>query len=502
MAQQSAAGKRLPIISAIALPALALLGLSWLSSDLDSLIVTVGLDPQGGRALVLGKLFSATLTLCGFMLVFRLTAAIVIDGLIQRSLQRPVPRILHDVLGLCFFIGALLAATHILFSQAFSGVLALSGILGIVIGLALRPIILDAFSGLSANLEAAFQIGDWVTINEGSISYTGWVDQINWRTTSIRTRDGNLIVCPNSTFGTSVVTNHSRPFPHSRYEILVKLPPEYPIEQGVELLLQAVNATLEQKGGPTHEKKPDVIVVRMSNSGVEYRVRFWLNPASESYDTAIHLVNASVQRHLQFAGVRLASDREEVAWGRARQQRAELDNIEDRIAVLSALPLLAGLNRTQLTALASDLKVRWFDEGENLVQERDDTTGMFILAEGLLRVTKEDQGKNVLLSQLHPGDYFGEMALLTGAKRTATVTSVIPSRVFEIERETIESVIRAEPEVMRSLSLNLARRQAATNQALEAASRAPMNPTESSAGYFMKKMRSLFSFTRSPFTND
>lgn len=435
-------------------------------------------------------------------MAFRLTSAIVIDGLVQRSLQRQVPRILHDVVGLCFFIGALLAATHILFNQAFSGVLALSGILGIVIGLALRPVILDAFSGLSANLEAAFQIGDWVTINDGTISYTGWVDQINWRTTSIRTRDGNLIVCPNSTFGTSVVTNHSRPFPHSRYEILVKLSPEYPIEQGVALLLQAVNTTLEQKGGPTREKKPDVIVDRMSNSGVEYRVRFWLNPASESYDTTIHLVNASVQRHLQFAGVRLASDREEVALGRVRSLRAEMDNTEDRIAILSALPLLAGLNQTQLTELAERLEVRWFDEGENLVQERDDSTSMFILVEGQLSVTKVVEGKVVLLSRLHPGDYFGEMALLTDAERTATVTSDMPSRVFEIRRGTIESVIKAEPEVMRTLSLNLARRQAATNQALEAASRPPMEATESSANYFMKKMHALFRFTRSPFMND
>lgn len=499
MAETSTNRTTLPVISAIAVPTIILVILTVFVANRESVFAAIGLANSSSLSGWVDKILWATFIMVGFLLGFRLLSVILLEGLVRRSLGRPVPRILHDILGLLFAVLAALVAVNVLFNGALSGVLAFSGILGIVVGLALRPIILDAFSGLSANLEAAFQIGDWITINDGSISYTGWVDQINWRTTNIRTREGNLIVCPNSTFGTSVVTNHSRPFVQSRYEVRIKLPPEVPAEKGTALLLQAVNAATELPGGPGRAKSPDVLIDNMTDSGIEYRVRYWLDPASESYDTATHVVNASVQRHLQFAGLRLASDREEVALGRQRPPQIEFDQAPDRVSILSALPLLNGLSRTTLATLAQNLQVRWFEEDTALVKEDDDSTGMFIVIEGKLNVTKQDNGQRVLISQLQPGDYFGEMSLLTGAPRSATVTSVVPCRVFEIDRGAMQTLLAAEPEVMRTLSLNLARRQVQTNQALAAASRPPLAARESEANYFLEKMKALFRFTRSPF---
>jgi small-conductance mechanosensitive channel len=267
--------KHFPIIRDIAVPALTLLLVSWVgvkfreSADVDGMWN----DP------IFDKLLIVAFTIATAFLLFRLTAIFILDGLLVLSVKRPIPKILKDVVGIFFGFVALLICIGVLFSEAFSSFLALSGILGVVIGLALRPIILDIFSGVSTNMEAAFLIGDWITVKNENVTYTGWVDQINWRTTHIRTRAGNLVVCPNSFLSTSIVTNHSRPYKLSRYEIHLKLPPELPTDRAVTILRNAVQATLNVPGGPSSGKTPDILITELGDSGsITGFVSGWIPP--------------------------------------------------------------------------------------------------------------------------------------------------------------------------------------------------------------------------------
>lgn len=403
-------------------------------------------------------------------------------------------------MGIGFAFVALLVCVQILFSQAFSGFLALSGILGVVIGLALRPIILDIFSGLSTNMEAAFQLNDWITVEDGAVEYTGWVDQVNWRTTHIRTRSGNLIVCPNSFLSTSMVTNYSRPFDLSRYDIKLKLPPEILTERALGILNNAVRATLGQPGGPSPQKSPDVLITQVADSGIEYWVRFWVDPSKSSYDTAIHKVNQSVMRHLRLAGIRLASEREHVYFSRPPSLSADYENLEDRTQLLSDLEIFQGIHRETLKDLAEKLKIRRFSVGSDYFREGEESREMYILVEGSLEVTIEELGKRVFLNSLQPGDYFGEMALMTNEPRSATITSVSESLAFEIGRKEMSAILNEQPELMEVLSRNLASRKLENDKSLREFSEDLEQATpDTLAGYFLEKMKDLFNFTRRSF---
>ena len=227
------------------------------------------------------KAVSVGYILLGIGLAYRLICSFALDLLMARATGRQVPKILKHLIGIAAAVLAILLSVNVIYSGALTSLIALSSVIAVVIGLALRPIILDIFSGLSANLDAAFHIGDWIEISgrNGSSGYTGWVEEINWRTTHLKTRSGNLVICPNSMISTAIITNFSRPSGFSRFHIEVELPPEIDPERARRILLSAVQATLDMENGPSSAKAPDVLITELEASGVEYKIRFWLKEA-------------------------------------------------------------------------------------------------------------------------------------------------------------------------------------------------------------------------------
>ncbi|MGL5018214.1 MAG: mechanosensitive ion channel family protein, partial [Luteolibacter sp.] len=254
------------------------------------------------------KLLTAGYVLLGLALAYRLICDVALDMALARATARQVPKILKHLIGTIMVLVAALMLTNVFYPGALTSLLTLSSVIAVVIGLALRPIILDVFSGVSANLDTAFHIGDWIEISGRSDGrkYTGWVEQINWRTTQLRTRSGNLIVCPNSTLSTAVIVNFSRPSHLSRFDIQVKLPPELDSDRARQILLAAVGAATVGTRSAGEEQAPDVLVTSMEASGIEYTIRFWLDPSQESIDAAVDEVSRSVLRHLQLAGIPLS----------------------------------------------------------------------------------------------------------------------------------------------------------------------------------------------------
>jgi RNase P/RNase MRP subunit p29 len=99
------------------------------------------------------------------------------------------------------------------FDKSITGIWATSGVFGIVLGIALRNVILDVFIGLSMHVEQSFRIGDWVMVhqNRRETHIVGQVIEINWRTTRLKTTEKNMIVVPNSKMGEAVLTNYMQP---------------------------------------------------------------------------------------------------------------------------------------------------------------------------------------------------------------------------------------------------------------------------------------------------
>ncbi len=436
------------ILRSIAIPVLGLGIVAFLDNRLQAGFIHV--DHAG-------KLVTSGYILLGLALAYRLVCGVVLDIALARASARKVPKILKHLIGIAMVLCAALMVTNVFFPGALTSLLTLSSVIAVVIGLALRPIILDVFSGVSANLDTAFHIGDWIEVSGRSSgrNYTGWVEQINWRTTQLRTRSGNLIVCPNSTLSTAVIVNYSRPSRMSRFDIKVKLPPELDSDRARQILLAAVGAATTGVRVTDKEHAADVLVTAMEASGIEYSLRFWLDPAQESIDTAIDGVSRSVLRHLQLAGIPLS---EKVVLHRDQRPLLDIRDAAGRAKALSHAALFDGVSSGTLEVLAGETVLERFKAGDTLIRQGGADHDMFLLVEGAVEVAVEKDGGEVIVARMQAGDYFGEMSLLTGEPRTANIRAVTAGAHYRITREAISPVIGADPELMGLLSRNLAER--------------------------------------------
>jgi CRP-like cAMP-binding protein len=94
--------------------------------------------------------------------------------------------------------------------------------------------------------------------------------------------------------------------------------------------------------------------------------------------------------------------------------------------LLRKVPLFSDLGRRELDQVAGSMKERNFEEGKTLTSEGEGGVGFFVIEDGRAKVTVHGQERG----ELGPGDYFGEIALITEGSRTATITAETPVKAW------------------------------------------------------------------------
>src|SRR5215467_1308407 len=134
---------------------------------------------------------------------------------------------------------------------------------------------------------------------------------------------------------------------------------------------------------------------------------------------------------------------------------------------LKSVKLFGELSPESLVKLGTCLKVTDFPPSEVIVREGAPGVSMYIIKEGLVEVRKKDPatGIDFLVAQLSAGAAVGEMSLLTGKPRSATVTTVQPTVVFTLTRADFRNLLTQHPEISLGLARILAERlEEATKQ--------------------------------------
>jgi len=355
----------------------------------------------------------------------RLIVVFFWDALVRRAIGGPVPRLLKDVVAAVIYLIAISGIVAFVFQQSVTGIWATSGVIGIVLGFALRSLILDVFTGLAINVDRPYRIGDWIMMHgrQPDVHIIGKVVELNWRTTRLRTADNNLVVVPNSVIGQTVITNFMQPDPKSRLELTFCLDFAVPAERALRVLTAAVKAVTGGKGMPLEEPAPKVRIKEITELGVEYRVRYWVIPADLSPNKSRHIVIGSVLNHLKQAGLTLVYPKRDVFHEQMPQRQLDAASLKDRTALLSRIELFQHLSDDELATLAESVHQRHYEPGDTLIRRGDPGDSMFVLVEGLVYVFAGDDGTEVKVAQIVPGQFFGEMSLLTGEARSATVTA-------------------------------------------------------------------------------
>lgn len=414
------------------------------------------------------------------------------DKLVGKAMGRKVPGLLRHTVFIVILIITLMGIIGQVFNKPLTGIWATSGVLGLILGFALRSLILDAFVGLAINIDHPYKIGDFVFLHHENID--GQVVDISWRTTRIETSTNNTIIIPNSTMGLMVITNYSRPSAETRFSEVFTFSSSVPIKQVKRVLLAGAKA-VQAKTGFLEDHEPRVLINGTNSAGIEYKVRYWIDASAISPSKARDAIYENILTGLQQAGISLANPTQEVLFGKLKSKNLSNKSIKDRISLLNRVDLFESLENEELETLASDINLKLFIQGETVFNEGETGDSMFILTEGLLNVYKvnEKTKKETRVNQVHPGEFLGEMSFLTGEPRSATIKASTDAVTYEIKKAHLLKLLDLRPEIAEAISKVAAKRSMQNLKTMENAT--PEEKEEQSkslAKQILNKMKSIF----------
>ena len=434
------------------------------------------------------------LWLCGAFLIVRLINRLLWEHFVARVIERPVPRLLKDSLGLVIFLLAVAGIIGIEFGQSLVGVWATSGAIGIVLGIALRGIILDIFTGLAVNFDHSYRIGDWVELIDRALPLPpirGKVTEINWRATRILTEDKRVMVVPNSRMGEMVVANMSLPDDICRFDTQIVLDFSVPTARAMRVLLAGVRASCGPLG-PLFEPAPVVVVWGSSQLGVEYHVRHWQRVDALGEAVVRDIVMQSLLRHLAMAGLSPAYPKVDTFRAKMPVRQLEHHAIADRAKLLRHLEIFDTVEDSYLERLGAEMQPQHFAPGDTLMVQGAASDAMYIVAEGLCEVWHREDDTVSKIDTIEPGEFVGERSMLTGEPHTATVTALTEAVAYAIRPEHLAPILATHAELYEHISHLVALRHLRNSEALAANGEHHPAHVHNMAAHVLERMRSFF----------
>jgi small-conductance mechanosensitive channel/CRP-like cAMP-binding protein len=323
-----------------------------------------------------------------------------------------------------------------------------SAVSAVVLGFALQDTLGNAFAGLAIQSEKPFNVGHWVKVGE----HEGRVAEVTWRATKLRTKSGNFVILPNNVVAKEAVVNYSEPAEPTR--LYVEVGASYLVAPNV--VKSAIGEALRNCPLVLTAPAPDVVLASFDASAITYRARFWIQDyeaderARDQVRTSIYYV---FQRH-----------RIEIPWPISVEYKGELPTIDaeaDRReidAALAGTDLLAPLAAEIRDAIAQSCRYASYTNGEAIVHQGDAGQSMFIVAGGEVSVILEPGRDEV--ARIGRGGYFGEMSLLTGEPRSATVLAIGETSVIELNADLFRRLGAEYPAAIEQMALGAIARRA------------------------------------------
>ncbi len=331
---------------------------------------------------------------------------------------------------------------------SYTGFFATSSVMLAIIGLAVRNLVADFFAGITLSAEMPFAIGEWIEVEQGSV---GQVLEMNWRSTKIVTRENIVINIPNSRLSALTFRNYNRPTKDFRVQLEVLLDYDILPAQAERVLLAAANEVLQVRQA---YKSPDVKIDEFSRDGTVWVLRFWLEDYAIK-DSLVYEVKKNVLKNLQISNIQIPA--EKISVSRPVHHISQDDEV---CYLLSNVEIFKDLNQSEIDILVQNAKEIHYKEKQDVVRQGDSGDSLFVLEEGLLSVLVRDGEQGIYeVATIKAGMFFGEVSLLTGESRSATIRAITDSVVFEIPKSALAQILEKSPSLAKKLSSILAKRQ-------------------------------------------
>jgi small-conductance mechanosensitive channel len=374
-----------------------------------------------------------------------------------------LPRILIDLLTA---VGVVIVFIAVGRRAGFSvaGLITTSAVVTAVIGFSLQDTLGNVMGGLSVQLDKSIAVGDWITVN----GVHGRVTEIRWRYTAIEARNWDTVIVPNGVLVKSQVTIMGR---RQGMPDMQRRPIDFFVDFRTAPT-DVINAVLgalrnDPVANMATEPGPQCLFWGVKDSFAQYTVRYWLtdlgidDPTDSAIRTRIWfaLRRAGIAMSIPASSVFLTHETPE---REARKADRELDQ---RLRAIAKVDLFHGLAEPQRQSLAALLQFMPFAAGESVTREGDRDDGLFTIVEGAasVRIGKGREQREV--ARLMPGEFFGEMSLMTGEVRTATVVAATDLHCYRMNKSAFQQIIEETPAIAEQVAEVLMTRKSALSAA-------------------------------------
>lgn len=367
----------------------------------------------------------------------------VADYLLRFRGKRAVPKILRDILFGLIYATAALAYLGATFKIDLTPLLTTSAILSVVIGMALQDTLGNLFAGLAINLDPPFKLGDWISL-EGRL---GQVAEITWRATKIVTLENELRVIPNNLISKAELINYQVPAPY--YAELIDF--GCPYEAPPSLIREIALRVAADVSGVRTDPPPTVLLLKFDAYSIVYRAKLWIDNHGES-----NPIRSQFQELLWY---RFQREQIDFPYPQQEVRHSELPSrqalkLQQNQEALQRVDIIACMGPASIEQLSEKAYVVCYAQGERIFRQGDEGSSLFVIKRGLVSLSLDEQGgRNTRpFTTLNEGDFFGEMSLLTGDKRSASARAASDCELVVIEHHHLAPLLEKHPDFLRLIS--------------------------------------------------
>lgn len=407
----------------------------------------------------------------GVILLVQILEGLSVGYFMIRLQGRHIPPILRRfvLLASYFIVATIILRTYL--DLDVTSLIATSAVVSFVVGLASQDLLGSVLAGIVVGIERHLVLEDWVTID----GLEGKITNITWRRTEMQTRDGDMVVMPNSQLMKTTIINHNKPT--AAHRVTMEIGTHY--RHQPNLVKSAILNAAKLCGGISHNPAPSVFLLHYDDSAIIYRLNVWINDFS-LLEQIRDQINTYVWYQFKREGIEIPFP---IRTLNRPQRQAPSEEIE-RSLVGRLLPLLQGADIFQgipeqtLEQIAARMRLETYGAGETLFKENQPGRNLYMLVGGEAEVLRQrPDGRAQTMATLQPGDICGEMSLLLEQPRMATVRMTQDSQIIAMGPSVFKALASDHPEFLEHLS-RLVENRRQENAELQALFRETANETQ------------------------
>jgi small-conductance mechanosensitive channel/CRP-like cAMP-binding protein len=373
------------------------------------------------------NLVATVLGIAWWLFAARTLTVILSNGLTSREAH--TSRLLHDLIGAAIFLIAIVGAAAFVLQLPVKGLLATSGVMAIVVGLALQSTLSDVFSGIVLNTTKPYELDDRISID----GTEGKVVEIDWRSTHLLTELGAMAVVPNSVAAKAKILNFSRPGNVHGVSIIMAIPSSVRPRRAIDALEKALQGTRALLPGFA----PKVSVKSSHLEYNEYELKGFVQSMSHKTEVR-NLMFDLAHRHLESAGVTWGSTVASQSWSRPRR-------------LLEDVRVFRSLNFEERDRLADHMTPVDYQANEVLLAFDEIADCLMVISTGVVSVSIHDGERFIEAGRMGPGEVMGEEGILAQKRSRGEFRSITSGRLFRIEKDMLDTQLEHYSELQLAL---------------------------------------------------